>query len=172
MKTLSSSLHIMFALLVSNILFSFALQAQQPQDKDPIRATIEEKGWSDDGSLVLCVRIHAPASRDIQLYTGMPGAASAVSASNYKPISMSDSYLVDGYTGNKITPLQELPRKPFYGAMAMGARINRGGWIELGVAFSLPSPPLGNDGKPLPYKLTLFTPMNTPPIPIIPPVKP
>jgi len=155
-----------------SFLFAFGLHAQQPQDKDPVRVSIEDKGWSDDGSLVLCVRIHAPAGRDLKLYTGTLGSnTGANTKSDYQAFTLGGSYLVDGYTGNKIESLPQLPRKPFLAPRAMGANVARGGWVELGVAFSLPAPPLGSDGKPLPYKLTLFTPLNSPPIPVIPPTK-
>jgi hypothetical protein len=111
---------------------------------------------------VLAVRIHALLSREINLFSG----STALDATDWRPFSMSDSFLLDGYTGKKIWALQELPVKPFYGPMMIASRLRHGGWVELGVA---PPPPPSSDGTPQPYKLSLYLPLDAAPVAITPP---
>ena len=149
------------------VLFLFAAAALQARGQaqgtgapgvtgtDAPSVTIPQMAWADDGGLVLAVLIHASASRDMEL------GRLDFKAHIAKPFSMGDSYLIDGYTGVKINALSDIPVKPYFAPMAVTTHILRGGQMKMGAAFPAPPvPPLSRDGKPQPYKLTLYTPLT------------
>jgi hypothetical protein len=122
---------------------------------DAPSVTIPQTAWADDGGLVLAVLLHASASRDMEL------GHIDFKAKIAKSFSMAGSYLVDGYTGVKIKALSDIPVKPYFAPMAVTTFILRGGQVEIEAAFPAPPvPPHSSDGKPQPYKLTLYTPLN------------
>ena len=142
----------------------------QQSDKDPLIVTLGKIQWADDGSLVCAVRIQTPASHGVDLgqfvseVTSSDGFKHAI----VKPLSLSESYLVDAHTGTKIAALPHLPDKPFFGPMLLSTHLNAKSWITMGVAFPAPPPPPAGAS----YELTLQVPLNVKPISITPPPKP
>jgi len=162
---------VLCALLLAIVAQPTARGQKTPDKEEKIRLEVKDIGKAADGSLVLGVRIYAKSAQDMDLVGGkeeigfnsppdlLPGELAS------KPFSMAGSYLIDAYTNKKIDSLNSIPDEPFFGSMSLVARVKRGGWIKLGVAFpKLPPPPPDSNGNPQPYKLLLHTPLDAEPV--------
>ena len=119
----------------------------QPTKEKPY-ATLDQFGWSEDGSLVLAVRIHASSKQEL-----------ALGKSESQPFTLQDSYLMEKHSPDKILPLPQPPRKPMYGPSATLANLMPNGWMQLGIAFPRPpDPPKDKQGKQPDFILELHLP--------------
>ncbi len=164
---------------LAGALIPFAHAEKLPDQADRIRLEVRDIGKAGDGSLVLGIRIFSKSASDMDLVGEkeepgpnsprdlLPGELTS------KPFSMAGSYLIDSYTGKRIESLPSIPDEPFFGSMSLVARIKKGGWIKLGVAFpKLPPPPTDSKGDFLPYKFLLHTPLDAEPVLVMFPAVP
>jgi hypothetical protein len=141
----------------------FAQAPVNSPEKDAVFVEVQTTDWSDNGDLVISIRLHASASKGLKLVgaVNILGPDSPNPDPSVHPFSLADSYLLDSYTQAKIPARNEVPNKPYFGPCKLDFTVNldKGGWMQLGVAFPAPpAPPLAPDGKKQDYKLVLYLP--------------